>query len=127
MPKPDQLPRREREILDAIVAADAPVSVDEIRGRLSAPPSNSAVRAMLARLETKGFVRHRAEGLRYVYVPAIAKTAARRDALQKVVRTFFGGSPGRTAAALLSDEAWSDSELDALTAEIARVRKGRRA
>src|SRR5688572_25186670 len=113
MPKSDQLPRREREVLEALVAADAPASVDDIRARLTDPPGYSAVRALLARLEAKGLVRHRAEGLRYVYMPTITRTAARRDALQKVVRTFFGGSPGRTAAALLSHEDWDDSELDA--------------
>jgi hypothetical protein len=39
------------------------------------------------------------------------------------VRVFFGGSPGETATALLTQEDWTDSELDALRAEIDRVRK----
>lgn len=126
MPKPDLLPRREREILDVVLAADAPASVEKIRARLTSPPSYSAVRAMLARLETKGFVRHRAEGLRYVYAPVAPRTTARREALNRVVRTFFGGAPGRAAAALLIQERWTDGDLDALSAEIDRIRKARR-
>ena len=39
-------------------------SVESIRERLADPPSDSAVRAMLAKLEAKGYVRHREEGLR---------------------------------------------------------------
>jgi predicted transcriptional regulator len=122
-PHPDKLPRREREILDVLFAFERNASVEDIRERLADPPSYSAVRAMLAKLEAKGYVRHREEGLRYVYAPTIARTAARKDALQKLVQVFFGGSPRETAAALLKQESWSDGELDALTAEIERVRR----
>jgi predicted transcriptional regulator len=81
---------------------------------------------MLAKLEAKGAVRHRAQGLRYVYVPTTSPAAAQRKALQKLVSVFFRGSPSRTAAALLKQESWTDGELDALRAEIDRVRRSRR-
>ena len=124
-PPPDTLPRREREILNVIFAADRPVSADEIRAGLTNPPSYSAVRAMLAKLEAKGYVRHREEGLRYLYAPTTPRTSARRTALQQLVKVFFGGSAGEAATALLKQEDWSDEELDALSAEIARVRNER--
>jgi predicted transcriptional regulator len=126
IPRPEKLPRREREILDALFASGDHASVEAIRDRLGDPPSYSAVRAMLAKLEAKGYVRHREEGLRYVYSPTIPRTAARRAALRQLVRVFFGGSPGQTATALLKQEAWTDDELDALSAEIGEVRKERR-
>jgi predicted transcriptional regulator len=81
---------------------------------------------MLAKLEAKGFVRHREEGPRYVYTPAIPRTAARRDALRRMVKVFFGGSPQETVTALLRQEAWTESELDALSAELERVRRERK-
>jgi BlaI family transcriptional regulator, penicillinase repressor len=121
--RPEKLPRREREIMDVLYASDGHASVEDIRARLADPPSYSAVRAMLARLEAKGYVRHREEGLRYVYAPTTPRTTARRDALQNMVRVFFSGSPSETAAALLKQERWTDTELDALSAEIERVRK----
>jgi BlaI family penicillinase repressor len=123
---PEKLSRREREIMDAIFALGDGASADAIRDRLSDPPSYSAVRAMLVRLERKGYVRHREEGLRYVYQPTTSRAAARRAALQQLVRVFFDGSPQRTATALLAQDAWSDEELDALRTEIDRVRKDRR-
>jgi predicted transcriptional regulator len=101
-------------------------SVEEIRAGLSDPPSYSAVRAMLAKLEVKGVVKHREEGLRYVYTPTVRRAAARRAALQQLVRVFFSGSPGQAASALLTDEEWTDAELDALSAEIERVKNERR-
>ena len=81
---------------------------------------------MLVKLEATGFVKHREEGLRYVYVPTTSRATAQRRALQKLVSVFFGGSPSKMAAALLKQEKWSDEEIEALRAEIERVRKNRR-
>jgi hypothetical protein len=44
------LTRREREIMNAVFALGNRASADEIRVRLTNPPSDSAVRAMLVRL-----------------------------------------------------------------------------
>jgi BlaI family penicillinase repressor len=123
---PDRLSRREREIMNVIFTRGDHASAEEIRAELSDPPSYSAVRAMLAKLEKKGFVRHRTEGFRYVYSPTTPRATARRTALQELVRVFFRGSPGETAAALLKSEDWTDDELAALSAEIDRIRSERR-
>ena len=125
-PPPEKLSRREREIMDAIFALGDRASAEAIRDRLTDPPSYSAVRAMLVRLERKGYVRHREEGLRYVYQPTTSRASARRVALQQLVKVFFDGSPRQTATALLAQDAWTDDELDALRTEIDRVRKERR-
>ncbi len=125
-PSHEKLSRREREIMDVIFGLGDRASAEAIRERLTDPPSYSAVRAMLAKLEAKGYVRHREEGLRYVYSPTTSRSTAQRSALRKLVQIFFGGSPGRTAAALLKQETWTDDELDALSAEIDRVRNDRR-
>lgn len=125
-PPPEKLSRREREIMDAIYAMPNGASAEDVRERLSDPPSYSAVRAMLAKLEAKGAVKHREEGLRYVYLATKPRAAAQRSALQKIVDVFFGGSPGQTAVALLKQETWTDAELDALRHEIEQVRAERK-
>lgn len=122
----DKLSRREREIMDALFALGGKASAEDIRARLTDPPSYSAVRTMLARLESKGAIRHREEGLRYVYVPTTSNASAQRKALQKLVSVFFGGSRVDTATALLKQESWTDDEIEALRAEIERVRRNRR-
>lgn len=122
----DRLPRREREVLDALYALGRGTAA-EIRERLADPPSYSAVRAMLARLEAKGFVEHREDGQRYLYAPVVTRTRAQRTALQGVVRTFFGDSPARAATALLGmSPALSPEELDELEQAVARARKAAR-
>jgi BlaI family transcriptional regulator, penicillinase repressor len=95
-----QLGRRERQIMD-VVYRRGQASVSEVRGDLPDPPSYSAVRAMLGLLEDKGYLRHRQQGLKYVYLPADEPSKVRNSALEHMVRTFFGGSPERAVAALL--------------------------
>jgi|ERR1044072_4274132 predicted transcriptional regulator len=128
MPSPpsEKLTRREREIMHILFALGNRASAEEIRLRLTDPPSSSAVRAMLARLESKGHLKHQEEGLRYVYSPTAPPATVRRQALQQHLRTFFGGSLGEMATALLRNETWTDDELEALNNEIQRVRKERK-
>jgi BlaI family transcriptional regulator, penicillinase repressor len=122
----EKLSRREREIMDVLYALGDSADAEQIRQKLSDPPSYSAVRAMLAKLEAKGVIRHRAEGLRYVYSPVTSRSAAQKKAVSQLMRVFFGGSASQAAAALLKQESWSDAELDALRQEIDHVRKNRR-
>lgn len=123
---PPVLSRREREIVEIIFAIGGEASAEEIRERLSDPPSYSAVRAMLAKLEAKGAVRHREQGPRYVYSPTMPRGTARRSAIRRLVSVFFEGSAGQAATALLKEEQWSDEDLDRIAAEIERIRNERR-
>jgi len=127
MPPPaDRLSRRERAIMNAVFALKNRASAEDIRARLTNAPSYSAVRAMLVRLEKKGYLRHQEDGMRYVYSATITHAAARRAALQQCVRTFFEGSLGQMMTALVRNEAWTDEELDALRAEIERARRAKK-
>ena len=126
MSEKTKLPRREREILDVLFEIGTEASAEEIRERLSDPPSYSAVRAMLAKLEAKGVVKHREKGLRYVYVPTIPRTTARRSALKRLVQVFFDGSAGQAMTALLHEEKWSEDELEELSKAIEQARKERK-
>src|SRR4030095_3292578 len=125
-PAADKLSRREREIMDVLFALGNSGSAEAIRERLTDSPSSSAVRAMLAKLEAKGFIRHREAGLEYIYTPTPPRATAQRKALQRLISVFFGGSASETAAALLKHEQWSDDEIDRLQAEIDRGRKAPR-
>ena len=97
----------------------------EVMEELSGEPSYSTVRTQLRVLEEKGHVRHEEEGLRYVYVPVMARTAARKSALRHMVDTFFDGSAENVVAALLGGEAarLSDDELQRIADLVAKARK----
>lgn len=124
--KPEHLTRREREIMNALFALGNRASAEDIRARLTSPPSDSSVRVMLARLEKKGVLRHQQDGPRYLYSATISPAVAKRTALQQYVHTFFGGSLKQMMTALVAEGSWSDEDLDGLRAQIDRVRKERK-
>ena len=109
-----KLPRREREIFEILCSAGEATAAD-IRKAMADAPSQSAVRTLLARLEARGLVSHRAEEQTYIYrsVPQPAKV--RESALQQMVKTFFDGSAASAATALLGmSRSLNAEELDAL-------------
>lgn len=112
--------------MDAVFALGNRAPADEIRARLTNPPSDSAVRVMLARLEKKGYLKHQYDGPRYIYSATISPAVAKRTALQQCVQTFFGGSLRQMMTALVAEAAWTDEELDALRNDIDRVRRERK-
>lgn len=128
MPKlfAELLTRREREIVNALFALGNRASAEEIRSRLTNPPSDSSVRVMLTRLERKGVLKHRRDGARYIYSAAISPAAAKQTALEQFVRTFFDGSLKRMMTALVTEASWTDDELKELKSEIDRVRRERK-
>lgn len=97
----------------------------EVRAAMPDPPSYSAVRATLRILEEKGAAGHEESGAAYVYSPVEPKEKARRNALRNLVETFFGGSPGRAAAALLGQahHKLTGEDLDRLAGLIEKARK----
>jgi len=100
--------------------------VAEICSALPDPLSGSAVRAMLKRLEDKGFVRRENSDRGYVYSPTVSDNQAQRTVLSQIVRTFFKGSPVSAASALLGMAQDLDTrELDELEAAILRARQAR--
>jgi len=118
------LTRRERQIMD-ILYRRGRATAGEVLEELSGNPSSSTVRTQLRVLEAKGHVRHDEQGLRYVYIPAVPRHAARKPALRHLVETFFDGSTEKAVAALLGGDgtALSDDELDRIAELVARARK----
>jgi len=121
------LSRRERQIMEAIYRLGSS-TVSEVMAEMPDPPSYSAVRAMLGKLEAKGYLEHRQDGPRYLYLATVPRQEARESALDRLVRTFFDGSPGKAVTALLgmSAGAMTDEELDRLSALIEEAKKGER-
>jgi predicted transcriptional regulator len=89
-------------------------------------PSYSTVRTQLRVLEGKGHVRHEEQGRRYVYVPSLPRSTARKSALRHVVDTFFDGSVEKVVAALLGGDAarMSEEELERIAELVRKARKG---
>ena len=125
-PKTQKLSRREREIMDILLEMRE-ATAQEVRERLPDPPSNSAARALLARLEKKGAIRHIERDLRYVYVPAVTREEAQESALSRLVRVFYDGSLSNAVTGMVehSEQQLTDEELEKLEAAIRGARERR--
>jgi predicted transcriptional regulator len=118
------LSRRERQIMD-ILFRRGRATAAEVMADLPGEPAYSTVRTQLRVLEEKGHVRHEQEGVRFVYMPVVKRTAARRSALRHVIDTFFEGSTEQVVETLLGGATrLSDDELDRIAELVERARKG---
>jgi BlaI family transcriptional regulator, penicillinase repressor len=117
-----ELGARERQIMDAIFALGE-ASVSDVQQKLADPPSYSAVRTMIRLLETKGLLKHRQEGTKYVYRPIQSKDSASKSALSHIVKTFFDGSPSDAVAALFETEKLTKNDLTQIETLIQQARK----
>lgn len=118
-----KLPPRERQIVD-ILYERGPLLVNDICDALPDQLSGSAVRAMLKRLEDKGFVTRAESDRGFLYAPAVSDNVAKKSALSEIVRVFFNGSPASAASALLGmSDRLKDDELSQIEAMIAKARK----
>jgi predicted transcriptional regulator len=118
------LSRRERQIMD-ILYRRGRATAGEVLADLTGDPSYSTVRTQLRVLEEKGHIHHEEVGLRYVYLPAVPRRAARKSALRHLVDTFFDGSSEQAVAALLGGEATSlsDDDLKRIADLVTKARK----
>lgn len=120
-----KLPPRERQIMDFLIANGGGTVSDVLEG-IKDPPSYSAVRAMLAKLEKKGYVTHADIDRAYHYKP-VSGEKARTTAVRHLIDSLFGGSTTQAVAALLkSHENMSEEDLDRLEALVAARRRGGR-
>lgn len=118
----NDLGARERQIMDVIYSLGE-ASVGDVHQRMANAPSYSAVRTMIRLLESKGLLRHRELGNKYVYRPTQSKDSASKKALSHLVKTFFSGSPSDAVAALLESEILSRDDLNKIEDLISEARK----
>ena len=117
------LTRRERQIMDVLYAQEG-ASASEIQAAIPDSPSYSAVRALIKKLLDKGHVSHRQAGSKYIYVPVLPKNDAKKSAVQRLVNTFFDGSPASAVVNLLGSQFkdLSADDIQAIEAELAKLK-----
>lgn len=122
------LSARERQILE-VLYRKGEATGRQVREGIANPPGYSAVRATLRILERKGSVRHKEQGLKYVYFPAVEREPARRSALHRLVRTYFDDSIEEVVRTILNvfSARVTHEELDRLAKLLKAAKRDRRA
>lgn len=108
--------------MDALYRLGEGAVADVTRG-MPGEPSHDSVRVTLGILDKKGWVTHRREGARNVYVPTVPATRARTLAAKHLTRTFFEGKPSRAILALLdmSSDQLTPQEIEEIAARIEKA------
>jgi predicted transcriptional regulator len=116
---------RESQIM-AVLWKRGEAMADEIRRELPDEPHDSTVRTLLRVLERKGYVKHVKRGKAFVYRPAVRQAKAQRQAILRLVKQFFGGSPEALVLRLLEDEQLTPEQLEELRQQESERRRSRR-
>lgn len=120
----EALPRREREVFETLFLLGVSTAAG-VRDALSDPLSDSAVRTLLSRLETKGLVARVTGGDGVEYRPVPPSDLVASQALRRMVDTFFAGSAASAANALLGlGDRLTAKDAAALKAMIDRAEAG---
>ena len=122
--KENQLSKRERQIMDVVYSLGSATATQVLK-RLEDPPSRSSVRTFLTILESRGHLRHKKAGKKYIYEPTHLRQNVGKSALQRVLDVFFAGSLESAVTAHLLDPKTevSKEELKRLSAIIGQTRK----
>jgi BlaI family transcriptional regulator, penicillinase repressor len=107
----NELSKRERQIMDVIYRRKS-ATVAEVRQDMPNPPGYSAVRAFLRILEEKNFLKHKKQGVKYVFSPTIRPKSAMYVAFRNLLETYFDNSIDAAVAAIIDIDRDNLSEKD---------------
>ena len=124
MPSASGLSRRERQIMDVVFALGQATG-NQVVEAIPDAPTPMAVRRLMHILEAKMQLRRKKRGREVVYLPRETRAKAGRNAFQRVLATFFGGSLEDALAAHLDSRkvGLSDDERERLIRLIGLAKK----
>ena len=93
-----------------------PSTVAEVRDALADDLAYTTVLTVLRTLEEKGSVGHEEEGRAYRYHALVAREAAGRNALRRMLGKLFAGSPEMLLTQLVDERGMAPDELNRLRA-----------
>ena len=109
----------EREVMQ-LVWANAPITAEAVRERLSRRLKESTVRTVLRRLEEKGYTTHTVDGRTYVYRAAEARGRVAAKAVQRVVDWFCNGSIEEVLVGMVDTAMLDQKQLRMLADKVAK-------
>jgi predicted transcriptional regulator len=115
----------QREIVQ-VVWANAPVTAETVREKLSRPLKESTVRTVLRRLEEKGYITHTVDGRTYVYDEAEPRGRVAAKAVQRIVDWICNGSVEEVLVGMIDSNMIDRKQLRMLLDRMDRPKTGRK-
>lgn len=113
----------ELDVMEALWAAGQPLTAAEVAERIDIDRgwTLATVKTMLSRLVTKGALKHREDGRRFLYSPAIKREAYVGNESRRFVEKLFGGRLSPLVARLAEEDGLDQrdiAEIEALLKEL---------
>ena len=119
-----RLPDAELEIMKELWAAGEPLTRPQLEQRLARKSwTSTTLLALLARLESKGFVSRQKQGKGELYAAAVTRQEYLPVESRSALGRMFGGSARNLVAALAETHALSDTDIDELAAYLEQLRR----
>ncbi|HET9335216.1 MAG TPA: BlaI/MecI/CopY family transcriptional regulator [Sphingomicrobium sp.] len=108
----------ELEVMEALWAAGQPLTAAEVAEGIDPNRGWSlpTVKTMLSRLVAKGALKHREDGRRFLYSPAIEREAYVGHESRRFVEKLFGGRISPLVASLAEEQAIDEDDIAAIEA-----------
>ena len=108
----------ELDVMEALWAAEQPLTAAEVAERIDPDRgwSLATVKTMLSRLVVKGALKHREDGRRFLYSPAIERDAYVGHESRRFVERLFGGRLSPLVAQLAEGQALDEEDIAAIEA-----------
>ncbi len=123
-PEAERISEAEHAVMEALWE-QSPLSATQVCAQVcrSRDWSLATVKTLLSRLTAKNAVLAEAEGRKFLYSPAIARSAYVGGESRRLVDRLFGGKAATLFAHLAEHEALSDSDLSEMEALLRELRK----
>jgi BlaI family penicillinase repressor len=92
----------------------------------SRPLAITTVSTLLARLEKRGVLTHRAEGRTFIYRARVSELEMRRKAISGMIRNLFRGNPSEVVGQILAEREVSEEDLARMRSLIQDARSAER-
>ena len=108
----------ELDVMEALWAAGQPLTAAEVAERIDPERgwTLATVKTMLSRLAAKGALKHREDGRRFLYMPAIKREAYVGNESRRFVDKLFGGRLSPLVARLAEEDALDEEDIAAIEA-----------
>lgn len=108
----------ELDVMEALWAAGQPLTAAEVADRIEADRgwTLATVKTMLSRLVAKGALKHREDGRRFLYSPAIQREAYVGNESRRFVEKLFGGRLSPLVARLAEEDGLDEEDIAAIEA-----------
>ena len=118
-----ELTKAEEEIMHVLWDLEGGFVKDVITKLPEPKPAYNTVSTIIRILEKKSFVGHEAFGKTHRYFPLVDRETYRKQALGKVMNSYFGGSVKQLVSFFVKEENVSLSELESMLKVIRKDHK----